>query len=563
MRRLDRSDLHELAVPHGELALLLELGLGEALADGFVIAADERVDADALAALEGWPCAFVRPEGAPAPAALVALRTDLGAELARAEAGSIAAALFGVSSSRFDSLIPPAASEEALGVTLARFAPERPLAAPGLARLGDVLGRLRAREPRATFLVQALRVPLRPLALQSRDPRTGLGPARVATDEGARALAESLVWRPIDAAALDHARRSQLTKLAASAERLARRPVRLLLDQGDPDRLVAAIPLRRAGLVAFELAADLVRRGSVTRPEALELVDPTDLDQAVQLELDIEPRALVTTGVAAGSGIASGRVALSPAKALAMAGEGSPVVLFVHELEPEDAAAVRCASAVVTVRGGITGEAAVMARALGKPCVASGSALSLGAGGVNVSGGGVLEEGALITVDGARGHIVRDVVARRLPAVAASVAEVISWLDRDALYARVSCPAEVRTALALGAAGPALDASDRATIQRALSGTGATRALLRTGDLGAEETAALCAQATELTGVKLIPCAFPDPDARGWSERDGHVVCARPEAVLRVALELARRGPAGSGPTEWGRGFASSRGGAP
>ena len=126
--------------------------------------------------------------------------------------------------------------------------------------------------------------------------------------------------------------------------------------------------------------------------------------------------------IAAGTGLAEGFVALTPGQAEELHRAGLPSVLVIHEIMPEDIGALRASAGIVTVRGGITGEAAVMARGLAKPCVASGSALSLGSGEVhNAAAGGGIRPYERITIDGGTGQIVRGAAARHLGEVPPAV----------------------------------------------------------------------------------------------------------------------------------------------
>lgn len=125
-------------------------------------------------------------------------------------------------------------------------------------------------------------------------------------------------------------------------------------------------------------------------------------------------RELVAKGMGASPGTATGQIAFHSSDAVAMAGEGKPVILVRIETTPEDVPGMKVAAGILTTRGGITGDAAIVARSLGKPCIASCSQLRVdytGSGTLTVLRDSmkgddlVLTKGALVTIDGAKGEI--------------------------------------------------------------------------------------------------------------------------------------------------------------
>lgn len=129
-------------------------------------------------------------------------------------------------------------------------------------------------------------------------------------------------------------------------------------------------------------------------------------------------RELVAKGMGASPGKATGQIVFHSADAVALAEKGTPVILVRIETTPEDVPGMKVAAGILTTRGGITGDAAIVARSLGKPCIASCSQLR-----VDYAGGGtltvlrdsmregedlVLAKGATVTIDGALGEIWRE-----------------------------------------------------------------------------------------------------------------------------------------------------------
>lgn len=126
-------------------------------------------------------------------------------------------------------------------------------------------------------------------------------------------------------------------------------------------------------------------------------------------------KVLLARGMGASPGTATGRIVFRSDDAVALAAEGQSVILVRIETTPEDVPGMKVAAGIITTRGGITGDAAIVARSLGKPCIASCSPLRVdyGAGSLTVWREGaeteeedpVLKKGDVITIDGANGEI--------------------------------------------------------------------------------------------------------------------------------------------------------------
>ena len=126
------------------------------------------------------------------------------------------------------------------------------------------------------------------------------------------------------------------------------------------------------------------------------------------------PKQLLARGMGASPGAATGAIVFRSEDAVALAAKGTPVILVRIETTPEDVPGMKAAAGIITTRGGITGDAAIVARTLAKPCIASCAALRVDyeAGALTVwrdeSSGDddvVLEEGAIVTIDGASGEV--------------------------------------------------------------------------------------------------------------------------------------------------------------
>jgi phosphohistidine swiveling domain-containing protein len=368
---------------------------------------------------------------------------------------SSASACFGISSSRFTSTLSararageePGADEALRTIAAAGGATFPP---PSWDRVREVVARARAKAPGTTLLLQALHANRTYGSLTSRDARTGDATMRVSSGASPLAAFEGGPGaKPLEEANdLAPEVKSALGTLARDLELDLGRPVRIAFEvERDRVRLVAVHPLRRFGLSAFALASDLLDRG-VPIEDVVHLVGSEDVTAAVPLQIDVDPLAMQVTGIAAGAGIAEGRVCLSSEGAIALAKAGHRPILFVHDIEPRDIEALRVSAAVVTVRGGLTGEAAVMARGLSKPCVASGAGMTLHDDRVQTTDGSTIRARERVTIDGSRGLIVRGSHPRvlgELPKPVAAILRGLEPLDVD-VVAAVDHPAHVVSA---------------------------------------------------------------------------------------------------------------------
>ncbi len=437
---------------------------------------------------------------------------------------SCAGALLGLSAARFTGDLPAAVragaasgADEAL-CRLTRAAGLE-LGPPSFERLAVVCAHLAARAPSAPLLIQGLIAPRRFASLATRDQRTGLGPCRLALSTNpCAALDGRLPQRlPAELEGLATEARGRLVELATRLELELGRPARAAIELDDAGpRLVAVHALRRSGLVAFGLVHDLIR-GGLPVERALKLIGHEDVLAAVQLRIDASPDDPPVIGTAAGTGIAEGRVCLTPRAALELSSAGLPPILFVHDIEPEDLDAMRASAGVVAVHGGLTGEAAVVARGLGKPCVASGAALSVGPHEVRFSDRGTLREGQRVTIDGSTGAIARGAHPRSMPAPSAAVAFVLSLLSEASsdVVAAVDHPAHVTTATRLGARRLVVARPEAVLLDAAEGGPEAVAAALR---------AIFEAASGQVDRVYVVPpapgVALPAPFARRVEDAD-------------------------------------------
>ena len=215
---------------------------------------------------------------------------------------------------------------------------------------------------------------------------------------------------------------------------------------------------KRTAAASLKIAVDMAREGLIDHTEAVRRVNPAALDQLLHPTLDPKaPRKLLAKGLPASPGAACGIVVFSADEAEARAQKGESVILVRIETSPEDIHGMHAARGVLTTRGGMTSHAAVVARGMGRPCVA-------GCGGVTVdynkqylSAGGVrIEAGQIITLDGATGEVFIGTVAMVEPQLSGDFSTLMGWADkvrRLRVRANAETPLDAETARRFGAEG--------------------------------------------------------------------------------------------------------------
>jgi pyruvate,orthophosphate dikinase len=188
---------------------------------------------------------------------------------------------------------------------------------------------------------------------------------------------------------------------------------------------------QRSGQAAVRCAVEMVDEGLISEEEAVARVPPNDLNQL--LHPTIDPRAaldLLATGLPASPGAASGAAVFDADRAEALGKKGDAVILVRRETNPEDFHGMVAAKAILTARGGMTSHAAVVARGMGKPCVAGAHDLLVEEhpGSLSVDGRRVAE-GEWITVDGSSGRVYAGKVRLMPPELSGHFARLMGWAD--------------------------------------------------------------------------------------------------------------------------------------
>jgi pyruvate,orthophosphate dikinase len=211
--------------------------------------------------------------------------------------------------------------------------------------------------------------------------------------------------------------------------------------------ILTAQPMRRSARAAVRIAVDLAKSGAIDQTDALLRVEPRVLTELLHPTLDPSaPRILLARGLAASPGAASGPIVFSAEAAAAAAARGAPAILVRVETSPEDIRGMHAAAGVLTVRGGMTSHAAVVARGLGTPGVVGASELLLDmeARTLTAPGGRVFAEGDFITLDGGAGEVLAGEVATIQPEASGALAELMTWADA---HRRMRVRANADTAL--------------------------------------------------------------------------------------------------------------------
>ena len=217
---------------------------------------------------------------------------------------------------------------------------------------------------------------------------------------------------------------------------------------------------KRTAQAALKIACDLVDEGMRTEEEAVAMIDPRNLDTLLHPQFDAAALKAATPlgrGLGASPGAACGKVVFNADDAVAWAERGEKVVLVRLETSPEDITGMKAAQGILTVRGGMTSHAAVVARGMGTCCVS-------GCGDINMDeenkkftlAGQTFVEGSEISIDGTTGNIYGGIIPTVDAVIAGEFGRIMAWADKfRTLKVRTNAdtPADARKARELGAEG--------------------------------------------------------------------------------------------------------------
>jgi len=215
---------------------------------------------------------------------------------------------------------------------------------------------------------------------------------------------------------------------------------------------------KRTAKAALKIAVDMANEGLITHNEAILRVEPSALDQLLHPTLDpTAKRDVLTKGLPASPGAASGKIVFDADTAERAAADGQSVILVRTETSPEDIHGMHAAKGILTARGGMTSHAAVVARGMGRPCVS-------GAGGISIDskakqlrvGDRTLGEGDILTLDGSTGEVMAGAVETVQPELVGDFGVLMEWADkirRMKVRANAETPLDAQTARDFGAEG--------------------------------------------------------------------------------------------------------------
>ncbi|MFP5457214.1 MAG: pyruvate, phosphate dikinase [Bacteriovoracia bacterium] len=215
---------------------------------------------------------------------------------------------------------------------------------------------------------------------------------------------------------------------------------------------------KRTVAAAMRVAVDQVHEGLITKKDALLRVSPDDLNLLLHPRLDPKaPKVLLATGLPASPGAAAGHIVFHSKDAEEWAKGGKKVVLLRTETSPEDIGGMAAATGILTARGGMTSHAAVVARGMGKPCVAGCTPLVIDEKNktLNVKGK-TFKEGDFLTFDGATGEVFEGLIPTVEAQISSAFAEFMGWADetrRLKVRTNADTPHDTKVALEFGAEG--------------------------------------------------------------------------------------------------------------
>ena len=217
---------------------------------------------------------------------------------------------------------------------------------------------------------------------------------------------------------------------------------------------------KRTAAAALKIACDLVDEGMITDKDAVKMIDPRNLDSLLHPQFDqvaLKKADVLGKALAASPGAACGKVVFTADDAKAWAEKGEKVVLVRLETSPEDIEGMKAAQGILTVRGGMTSHAAVVARGMGTCCVSGCSDIIMDEENKKfVLAGKTFTEGDEISIDGSTGNIYDGIVPTVEASIGGDFGRIMAWADKyRTLKVRTNAdtPADAANAVKLGAEG--------------------------------------------------------------------------------------------------------------
>jgi len=214
---------------------------------------------------------------------------------------------------------------------------------------------------------------------------------------------------------------------------------------------------KRTAFAAVKIAVDMVKEGLITEEEALMRLTPAQIDQLLHPILDPKVKVkVIARGLPASPGAASGTIVFTAEEAVEKSKKG-PVILVRQETCPDDIHGMDAAKGILTVRGGMTSHAAVVARGMGKPCIAGCEVLQISEENKEIIVNGKrIKEGNWLTIDGATGRVILGRVPTVKPSLSGDFGIFMKWADKIrklGVRANADIPRDAKTAINFGAEG--------------------------------------------------------------------------------------------------------------
>ena len=215
---------------------------------------------------------------------------------------------------------------------------------------------------------------------------------------------------------------------------------------------------KRTAKASIKIAVDMVKEKLITKDEAILRIDPKMLDTLLHPTLDPKAKKdIITKGLPASPGAASGKVTFSADDAEKLKAQGQKSILVRQETSPEDIHGMHAAEGILTCRGGMTSHAAVVARGMGRPCVS-------GAGSIQIdyknkffkANSREVKEGDIITIDGSTGEVMIGEVTTIKPDISGDFSTLMAWADKTRtlnIRANAETPLDTKVARDFGAEG--------------------------------------------------------------------------------------------------------------
>lgn len=221
---------------------------------------------------------------------------------------------------------------------------------------------------------------------------------------------------------------------------------------------------KRTAGAAVKIAFDLVKEKIITKEEALLRIEPEKLNYFLLRHFDESAKKqaqslgkLLATGLNASPGAATGKIIFNPNESERLGLAGQKVILVRIETCPDDIHGIVPAAGILTTRGGMTSHAAVVARGMGKPCVAGCEAIKVDLENEHLTCSGVtLKKGDIISIDGSTGEVFIGEIDTKEPKISRELESLLSWADeirKLGIRANADTPQDAKKALELGACG--------------------------------------------------------------------------------------------------------------